>query len=411
MVVLETLEPSGGTISRARARRLRLPSGPAGCTLGVARYGEGAGREEEMSRTRMADAGLKKGGARPGIAMGLALVVLVAGAIGCATSRVSNLDAYDDVPMNRVVPYPSQEELRKRSFELVIIDRPAVGIDDGLLERSRAQVRRALEGLTADAGAELTDRSVGRVGELRTEGVLGELEGRATEAVAGADYALATRFSKYQYAGEYSKPFKMPWQSDEEVANKPGTCEHTASIELVVQMIEIEGNDKVTKTFFLEHFAEQKTRDLDPACTLPSVTLEALFEKALDEALSCLDLPLGMALAPRGHLNGHRKAPGADRHIYRITLGSEQGIERGETVEIRREQRSMSPTGKETLEERVIATGEVTDQVRAQLSWIAVDPSKADASLLDGDVVRPVFTEGLLSSLSGPDCGEILTER
>ena len=33
----ETLELSGGTISRAGDRRLRLPSGPAGCTLGVAR--------------------------------------------------------------------------------------------------------------------------------------------------------------------------------------------------------------------------------------------------------------------------------------------------------------------------------------------------------------------------------------
>ena len=364
-----------------------------------------------MSRTRMADVGGKRRGARARIAMGLALAVLVAGAIGCASGRVSNLDAYDDMPMNRVVPYPSQEELRKRSFELVIIDRPAVGIDDGLLERPRARVRRALEVLAAGAGAALTDRSLGQLGELGTEGVLGELEGRAIEALTGADYALTTRFSKYQYTGEYSKPFKMPWQSDEEVANKPGTCEHTASIELDVQMIEIESNDEFTKTFSLEHFAEQKTKDLDPACSLPPVTLEVLFEKALDEALSCLDLPLGMALAPRGHLNGHRKAPGADRHIYRITLGSEQGIESGETVEIRREQRSMSPDGEETREERVIATGEVTDQVRAQLSWIAVDPSKAEVSLLDGDVVRPVFAEGLLSSLSGPDCDEILTER
>ncbi|NNL66709.1 MAG: hypothetical protein HKP30_10730 [Myxococcales bacterium] len=59
----------------------------------------------------------------------------------------------------------------------------------------------------------------------------------------------------------------------------------------------------------------------------------------------------------------------------------------------------------------MIATGEVTDQVQAQLSWIAVDPAKATDTILDGDVVRPVFSEGLLSSLSGPDCDEILEAR
>ena len=59
----------------------------------------------------------------------------------------------------------------------------------------------------------------------------------------------------------------------------------------------------------------------------------------------------------------------------------------------------------------MIAVGEVTDQVRPQMAWIAVDPSKATESLLDGDVVRPIFEEGLLSSLSGPDCEDILTER
>ena len=203
----------------------------------------------------------------------------------------------------------------------------------------------------------------------------------------------------------------MPWQSEEEVASKPGNCEHTASVELDVEMRQLENDGAVVRTFVLAHEAQQETKDLDPACGLPAVTLTVLFEKALDEALSCLDLPLRAALAPRGHVAGHRKAPGADRHIYRITLGSGHGVDSGDRVEIRREQRSMTPDGEETREERVIATGEVTDRVRAQESWIAADPPKASDTILDGDVVRPVYAEGLLSSMTGPDCDAILTER
>jgi hypothetical protein len=331
---------------------------------------------------------------------------------GCATGRVANIDAYDEIAMNKVVPYPSVEEMRKRSLDLVIVDRAAVGIDASLLERPHAQVRRALERLAAEAGATVIDRSLGELGELATEGVLGELEGRESEDVTGADYALATRFSKYRYTAVWNKPFKLLWESEEDIANKPGTCVHEAKIEVDVQLIEVGSNDKITRTYSLEHEAIQKNKDLDPACTIAPVTLGVLFEQALDEALSCLNIPLGTRLAPRGHLTAHRKAPSGDRHIYRISLGSAQGMKRGDRVEIRREQRSMSPTGEEVLTERVVATGEVTDQVRAQISWIAADPSKSTDPLLDGDVVRPAdVAAGLLSSLSGPNCGSILTER
>lgn len=343
--------------------------------------------------------------------VGILSIAVMLGLFGCASGRVSNLDAYEEVPMNRVIPYPSTEELSKRAYEVVIVDRPAIGIDESLLEKPRLQVRRALEGLAAEAGAGVIDRSLQEIGGIRTEGVLGELEGREVEDVSGADFALATRFSKYRYTSEWARPFKFLWQSVEDVSNKPGTCTHKAEVEVDIQLIEIGGNDRVAKTYALEHSAEQKNKDIDPSCTIAPVTLGVLFEKALDEALSCLDLPLGTRLAPRGHLTKHRKAPGADRHIYRISLGSVQGMKRGDKVEIRREQRSTSPSGEEARTERVIGLGEVSDQVMAQASWIAVDPSKATEELLDGDVVRPVMSEGLLSSLSGPACGKILVER
>lgn len=330
---------------------------------------------------------------------------------GCATGRVANIDAYDEIAMNKVVPYPSTEELKKRSFDLVIVDREAVSIDASLLERPNAQVRRALEGLVAEAGATVIDRSLGQLGELTAEAVLGEAEGHESEDVTGADYALATRFSNYRYTAVWNEPFKLLWLSEEDIANKPGTCVHTAEIEVDVQLIEVGSNDKVTRTYTLEHSAVQKNKDLDPGCTIAPVTLGVLFEKALDEALICLNLPLGTRLAPRGHLTAHRKAQSADRHIYQVSLGSAQGIQRGDRVEIRREQRSTSPAGEETRTERIIATGEVTDQVRAQMSWIAADPANSADVLLDGDVVRPVKSEGLLSRLSGPNCDSILTER
>ena len=330
---------------------------------------------------------------------------------GCVSSRVSNLDGYEVIPMNRVVPYPDVEELRKRAFEIVIVDRPSVGIDDSTLQNARSQVRRGLEKIAVEAGASVIDRSLQSLSALRTEGVLSELDGRRNEAVIGADYALATRFSTYRYSSIWKKPFKFLWQSEEDVAGKPGTCLHVVEVEFDIQVIEIGTNDHVDKTYTLKHHVEQKNKDLDSACTIAPVTLSVMFETAIDDALTCLTLPLSTRLAPRGHITEHRKAPEADRHIYRMSLGTAQGISPGETVEVRREQRSMSPSGEESRSERVLSLGRVTDQVMEQYSWVAVDPAKATGEILDGDIVRPVEKESLLESLSGPSCGSILEER
>jgi hypothetical protein len=343
--------------------------------------------------------------------IGWAALLLGFAGFGCASSSISNLDAFQELPMNRVVPYPSKDELRKRAYEVVIVDRPSVGLDDSLVRTAQGQIRRALEGIAAESGAAVIDRSLQNLGAIKTEGVLSEFEGHESEAVTGADYALTTRFAIYRYSSSWEKPFKFIWQDPSDVAGKPGTCTHKAEIGLDVQVIEIGSNDRVNKTFALSNSAEQETKDLDQSCPFSQVNMAVLFETALDEALSCLELPLGSLLAPRGHVNAHRKAPEAERHIYRISLGSAEGIHAGETVEIRREQRTASPTGEESRSERVIATGVVTDQVMPEMSWISVDPSKATDEILDGDVVRPVFQKGLLASLSGPDCDAILVER
>jgi hypothetical protein len=339
------------------------------------------------------------------------LAVFILGGTGCVSSRVLNIDAYLDIPMNRVVPYPGPDELSNRAFEIVVLDRPSPGLDDQTLASARAQMRRGLEKISTNAGAMVIDRSLQELSALQTEGALSELNGRRNASVTGADFALAIRFSTYRYSSTWRKPFKFLWQSDEDVAGKPGTCSHRVEVQIDVQVIEVGANDRIEKTFVLKHQVDQKNKDLDPACTIAPVTLSVLFETALDDALACLRRPLSDRLAPRGHVSAHRKAPEAERHLFRISLGSEQGILPGDTVEILREQRSLRPTGEESRTERVLALGRVSDQVMAEASWVVIDPSKIEGEILDGDIVRPRDDESLLSSLSGPNCGLILEQR
>jgi len=388
----------------------RLPWGPAGCTLPLAYDSAAPPRGRALEIMRGAEMQVRWGLPVHSSVGVVAIFGFVASSLGlgCASSRVSDLDAYHEIPMHRVVPFPSEAELRKRAFGIVVVDRPSEGIDDAVLEVPRAQLRRGLEGIAADVGASIIDRSQRDSGGRGIDGV--EAESDVPEA-EGADYVLATHFSTYRNSSTWTKPTKLPWQSPDDIAVKPGTCHHRVEVELEIQVIEAATKERLEETFAIAHTALQKNKDLDSACSISPVTLSVLFETVLDDALSCLQLPLGRLLSPRGHVSSHRKAPEAERHIYRVSLGSDQGLEHGDSVEIRREQLSMSPDGEEARHERVISLGRVTDQISAQMSWVAIDPAKATDEILEGDVVRPIEKESLLASLSGPSCGSILDVR
>ncbi len=210
----------------------------------------------------------------------------------------------------------------------------------------------------------------------------------------------------------WKPPFKFLWQSPGEVADQPGVCTHRAEIGIEIEVVDAVLDRHRAARYRLRHAAELKVKDRNETCPLEEGPRRVLFETAVDEAISCLRGPLEKLLAPRGHVTAHRRARGGSRaNQYLVSLGRAQGIESGDRVEIRREQHASTPTGDAWRTERVIAAGVVTDQVRAEEAWVAVDPTEVTEEILAGDVVRPVIREGLLSSLSGPNCDEILEVR
>jgi hypothetical protein len=348
---------------------------------------------------------------RAGCVVGLVVLVGVAsGLSGCAKPKVSDLDAYQVIPMNRVVPYPDEKELGKRVFEVAVVDRPSLEIDEATLRKPRAQVRKGLEKTAAAYGAAVIEPSRPGFEGLRTDRSDSGLEGDV-EVVPSGDYAISARFTTYQHRAVWSKPAKWPWQAEADVAKKPGTCTHTAAIAFDVQLVEKSWEDVVQKTYLLSHHAKQENKDLDQACTISPANVDTMFETAVAEALDCLDLPLGTRVSPRGHVLAHRKAREGEGHIYQISLGADQGVDAGEPIEIRRVDRSEDAEGHTILTDRVIASGVATDQITAQDTWVAIDVDDVKSEILEGDVVKRVFSKGLINDLSGPDCKAILVER
>ena len=335
------------------------------------------------------------------------LITLPFGLAGCVSTQVEDIRKLDTVPMNRVVPYPDAIELEERTVSLSVRHDPAPGLGEAAIGEAREWVRGAVEEVALAQGARIDGD-----GWAMSDAAPGW--GRTFDPPgAFRAMALTTRFLVYGYTAEWKRPFKFLWQTEDEVAEKPGSCLHRAevSVELRVQR---RGDDAgAARIFALEHAAEESTKSLDPACPMTASARSALFETAMKEALGCLRQPLSVLFAPRGHITAHVRDRESDRHLYRASLGSAQGIEPGEALEVRREQRSVTPEGDPARTERVLAVGWVSDEFEADSAWLVVDPADVGdgtEAILDGDVVRPRLEEGLLSSLSGPSCDRILSQ-
>lgn len=333
------------------------------------------------------------------------------GLSSCAKPVVSDLDAYQVVPMDRAVPFPSDEELALRVFEVVVVDRPAEGIDEQVLRKARSQVRVGLEKIAASYGAAVGDRSTPGFEGVRSDRPDPRFEGVDVTAVSSRDYSISTRFTTFRHAAVWSKPTKLPWQSEADLAKKPGSCTHTAEVAFDVAIFEKGWEDKLAHTYLLTHKAKQENNDLDQACTIAPVTVDTLFETAIAEALGCIELPLGNRVAPRGHVLAHRQSRDGVSQIYQVSLGADQGVDSGEPLEIRRVEITKAADDSEIRSERVIAKGAATDQISAQDSWIAVNADDVKSPIREGDVVRRYFQRDLIANLSGPNCKLILSER
>lgn len=304
--------------------------------------------------------------------------------------------------MSRVVPYPPPEELAHRSYGVALVTggvsaeaSPKPGAADRKLRR---KLRRIVEG----AGATLAKPDAADAGAEPSP---------ADRAATPIDYRLRHTIETRQDPAVWEPPFKFLWETPEEVAERDGTCVHRVQIEAEIEVVDQKPPPRVRESYRLTHSGVKKIDGLDPACPLTEGERELLVEQVLEEALSCIRPPLEALLAPRGHVLAHRRSRETDQHLFLTSLGRAQGMEPADRVEIRREQHASTPTGEAWRSERVLTDGVLTDRVEDQESWVALDPSRVDGEILQGDLVRPLAEQSLLSSLSGPSCGQILETR
>ncbi len=339
---------------------------------------------------------------RPMQIAGLALLVA-----SCATGRIGDPSGYTSVPLNRVVPYPSADEVAGQKTEVI----PAVQYTSDLPEAEVSQalvpVQNHVERYLTEAGAGVIDRSIHDIDEIRDELEAAEA-GSGGTLFTGADWALVTRMRRWRHWSSYEPPSSL-FKDDEELEQEPGECTHHGEVEVDFRAFEIPTDDVARTTFRLQHRDDFSEKSFDPSCPIPDARRQLFLEDILADALPCLERPIKNRFAPHGYIEEHRRSPDGKRHIVRTTLGSRNGAKPGLELAIIRVQYMTAGDGNELRDEHKIGSAVVSDQIRRDYSWIILDPAKLEQPILAGDLVRAVYRESRRESLGFGRCGDIFS--
>jgi hypothetical protein len=317
------------------------------------------------------------------------------GVAACASNQVVDLARYNEVPLNKVYPYPDEEELAERTHRVSIEAKFGGEVDPARAQATQDLIRLRVEDILAVSGASL-------VGEDGSE-FAPDRPARRLD--------LVVRIDREDYTVTWKDPTNWWFQSEEEMAQKPGTCTHRAEVEIAFSVVDpARPAARPRERFTLRHASEAETETLDQQCPYTDEEIQGLFDTVVDEALTCAHVPLQNAFASRGHVLAHRRMEDGNVDLFKTSLGSGQGAAEGVEVAIFRVQYSTGADDTRVAEEHEIATGRITDHFQPDSSWVRVDVAQATRPLLQGDVVRPVYRESATADLNPfGGCSDILT--
>lgn len=297
-----------------------------------------------------------------------------------------NLAEYAEVSMQNAARMPSEADLNKPGrTKVVVFPAEAAGVTP-----ARAMAERLLAGeieqLLGNNGIEVVDRSV----DARLAEEIKAIESRGAAVYEGPAVAHFAVKPLTPWAEQVSRQVV-----DKRKEGKPPEYEHSAKVNLSVQVYSLPSLNQIK---VLSGRGETEEKDERPGSPeLAENMMRASIQKAMrDSRVELLNL-----FAPKGYVTGKREKNG--KPIFRISIGSQHGLEPRMPVRFYTEQESINPINNKPTYDRVpLFEGVVSKLVSPGEAWVVPDSADKARQVRLGDPVDVIFKDSAWDRLSRP---------
>ncbi len=124
---------------------------------------------------------------------------------------------------------------------------------------------------------------------------------------------------------------------------------------------------------------------------------DSLVRTAGEDAIDNIKEEIQNALAKRGYILEKRTYE--SKTIFKVSLGSLDGIKHGDKFEVIGEFENENPiTGENEVERRILTKGTITDKIDPKISWVVIDDADQIGSVRLGDMIKMKYKKSAFAS-------------
>lgn len=336
----------------------------------------------------------------------LALIAFLA--TSCAPT-IKNFDLYQKQFLSKTHFMPTEENLTNIAPKVVVFAFEENNNKIATQAVLGASIANNIENiLSQNKLAELVDRNAGQ--KLKSEIKLAEMN--KTGSYKGpkvADYAISGAISNAGFTSKYSNGSTFMNPANGRLISIPPKYKYFSQVSGNIKIYEmpsltvidtIEFSGKVTRSEGVRQNGGFSVGGLQIGGKKVdgSDRDDSLVRKAGEDGINNAKVRLQNAFAKKGYILEKRNYK--KKSIFKITLGSSDGIKQGDTFTIIGKYEVENPiTGNSEVERKIIASGVVSDLINHKHSWILIkDPKKINKIRL-GDTVKIKYKKGSFDAL------------
>ena len=325
----------------------------------------------------------------------------------CAPS-IKDLSLYQKQYMTKGTYLPTKEQLAGKIPNIAVFD-----LEENGDVAKQASLGKAIAGnlentLTKNKLAQLVDRSAAQ--KLEKEVQLSELN--KTGSYKGpqiADYVISGAISNAGFTKKYNSASSYFNPKTGQYIHRPANFKYSAEVSGNVKVYELPSMQVSENIDFQGYSSRTENVQSQGGFKLGAMSIggtevqgidrdDNLVRQAGEDAIFSIELEIKNALSSRGYVL--EKRTGKKFTIFKISLGSENGIKHGDKLKVISQFDVTNPiTNEAEIEKRSVASGVISEIIELRNAWIIVEDPKMAEKVRLGDVVKLDYTRGQFSAI------------
>jgi curli biogenesis system outer membrane secretion channel CsgG len=324
--------------------------------------------------------------------------LLILGVLSACSTTIGNFDGYQKQFLSKSKFMPSKETLEGKSSKIVVFplehNQNQLAVETNLGESLANNIENVIG---KNRLGEIVDRKAAL--KLQEEIKLSEMN--KTGSYKGpivADYAVSGAISNAGFTSKYSSGSTYYNPQSKQFVSIPPKYTYSSDVAGNIKIYELPSLSVVESIEFSAKKSRSESVQQEGGLSLGGIQIggkkaegadrdDNLIRKAAEEAVADAEIDIKNFFARKGYILEKRVLD--NKSIFKISLGSSDGIKQNDKFEVVGQFESENPiTNEIEIERKIIAVGTVSDLIDPKSSWVVIDDAKKTEAIRLGDSVK-----------------------